>query len=412
MIYITTRSLAMICLMAITVSNFVIAKGNKENISWLTEQIQKHPQLMAAKEMMNAQLYEADGLDKAIYNPVLSSDFGQEGSNRTYTLGINQRLDFTNKTASRRQQAVFARTVAKVNYELLMQQKMAEAYNALISWKAALKRSELVSKQEKQLEELLEIVNRRNKSGDLGQLDAELTYLSLSQGFGQTARIQAQLKRAEMNLKNLLPDWHHNTIDLPKNTWNSGNKQYSDELVSQHPTVQFAKAQWQESLLIAEIEQKNKKADPTIGFEAGKLGGDDVISLTFSMPLYVRNNFSMQYKAANQKAIAAESKYYAAKRKQNYAIEASKSALIEYKSRYEKWRTLMQGRAENSENLLQKQWSVGDISTTEYLLTLQQRTESLLAGIELEQEYQFAQVQLLLDTGQLYSTQPSTEVSQ
>ena len=62
-------------------------------------------------------------------------------------------------------------------------------------------------------------------------------------------------------------------------------------------------------------------------------------------------------------------------------------------------------------SLLQKQWKVGDISTTEYLLTLQQRTEGLLAGIELEQEYQFALIQLLLDTAQLYPTQATTEKS-
>ena len=129
------------------------------------------------------------------------------------------------------------------------------------------------------------------------------------------------------------------------------------------------------------------------------------------MPLNIRNNFSLQYKAANQQAIAAESSYLAAVRKQKFAIQASKLALNEYDNRYKRWRTLMQGRGENSESLLQKQWKVGDISTTEYLLTLQQRTEGLLAGIELEQEYQFALIQLLLDTAQLYPTQATTEKS-
>lgn len=408
---ITPRYLVIFCLVAITVSNLVVAKENKQNISWLTEQIKKHPQVKAAKEFLNAQLYEADSLDKAIYNPELSSDFGKEGSERTYTLGINQTIDFTNKRESRRQQSVFARIGAKMNYKLLMQNKMAQALNALITWETALKRSKLVSQQEKQLEDLLEIVKQRNKSGDLGQLDAELTYLSLSQRFGETARIQAQLRRAESDLRDLLPDWQNNTVDIPLNSWDTKDQQITDSLISQHPTVQVAKARWEEAMLVAEIERKNKKADPTIGLEAGKLGSDDVLSLTFSMPLNIRNNFSLQYKAANQQAIAAESSYLAAVRKQKFAIQASKLALNEYDNRYKRWRTLMQGRGENSESLLQKQWKVGDISTTEYLLTLQQRTEGLLAGIELEQEYQFALIQLLLDTAQLYPTQATTEKS-
>jgi hypothetical protein len=65
----------------------------------------------------------------------------------------------------------------------------------------------------------------------------------------------------------------------------------------------------------------------------------------------------------------------------------------------------MRGRGENSENLLQKQWNIGDISTSEYLLTLQQRTEGLIAGIELEQDYNLSIIQLLLDTAQLNISQ-------
>ena len=86
----------------------------------------------------------------------------------------------------------------------------------------------------------------------------------------------------------------------------------------------------------------------------------------------------------------------------------SQDVVHEYSNRYRKWNLLMQGRDKNSEKLLQNQWSIGDISTTEYLLTLQQRTEGLLSGIELEQEYKTAVIQLLLDTAQLKQTKAST----
>ncbi|MCB1584175.1 MAG: TolC family protein, partial [Xanthomonadales bacterium] len=235
---------------------------------------------------------------------------------------------------------------------------------------------------------------------------AELTYLSLSQLFGEVARVQAQLRRAEADLNELLPDWQNNKIDIDENNWDIKALQKYDYLIDQHPLVQATKAQWDVAILSAEVAKKEKKADPTVGLEAGKLGSEDVLSLTFSMPLNIRNNFSSQYKAANQQASAAESSYLAVVRKQKYAIEASKLALNEYRNRYKKWQALMQGRGKNSESLLHKQWNVGDISTTQYLLTLQQRTEGLLAGIGLEQEYKFALIQLLLDTAQLYIQQP------
>lgn len=400
------RYLILLCLVSIATSNAAVAKENNVNISWLAAQIKKHPQVKAAKEELNAELYTADSLEKALYNPELSSEFGKEGSEKTYTLGINQTLDFTKKRETRKQQAVFARINAQRNYELLFQEKMAQALNALVTWEASLKRSQLVSQQEKQIENLLEIVKQRINSGDLGELDAELTYLSLSQLFGEVARVQAQLRRAEADLNELLPDWQNNKIDIDENNWDIKALQKYDYLIDQHPLVQATKAQWDVAILSAEVAKKEKKADPTVGLEAGKLGSEDVLSLTFSMPLNIRNNFSSQYKAANQQASAAESSYLAVVRKQKYAIEASKLALNEYRSRYKKWQALMQGRGKNSESLLHKQWNVGDISTTQYLLTLQQRTEGLLAGIGLEQEYKFALIQLLLDTAQLYIQQP------
>ena len=61
----------------------------------------------------------------------------------------------------------------------------------------------------------------------------------------------------------------------------------------------------------------------------------------------------------------------------------------------------MKGRAESSGNLLEKQWRSGDMSMTEYLLALQQRTEGLNAGIELHTQFQLARIEWLLQTGQM-----------
>ena len=398
----------MMCLMAITVSNIVIAKGNNINISWLTAQIKKHPQVMAAKEAMNAQIYQAESLTKAIYNPEISADIGNEGPDRTYTLGINQTIDITNKRDIRKQQAEFLNLVAKKNYDSLLQNKLSDALNALNNWQSMKRQSQLIAQQEIQLENLLNIVKKRTNSGDLGQLDAELAYLSLSQQFGQSARIHAQLRRVQAQIRELLPDWNNNDITLSQIQSNQFIDKNADVWVDKHPLIEAAKAQWEISLLAAEIANKNKKADPTFGIEAGKIGSDSVLSLSFSMPLFVRNNFSSQYKAANQQAMSDEANYHAVRRKQLFNIKASQSVLNEYQKRYKRWQLLMQGRDKNSASLLQKQWNIGDISTTQYLLTLQQRTEGLLAGIELQQEYQSALIQLLQDTAQLYTIQAAT----
>ena len=64
---------------------------------------------------------------------------------------------------------------------------------------------------------------------------------------------------------------------------------------------------------------------------------------------------------------------------------------------------MIQGRDKSFEDLLTKQWQLGDISTTNYLLTLQQRTQGLLAGIQLEQNYKNAIINYLTDTALLFN---------
>lgn len=383
------------------VSTGTIARDFESDITWLTEQVSKHPQVIAAKQAMDSTLTTADSFELPLYNPVIGSNYDSEGQDDIYSIGISQTIDRTDKRGSRTEQAVYSRISAKQNYAFIIQQKKAEVLNVLINYQATQKRAALASEQEQQLENLLEIVKKRSASGDLGQLDTELAYLSLSQRFGQTARVQAQLKRVEAQIRELLPDWPEQNLELETSQWQKFYQLDAQIAVENHPMVQAAKAQWQVAEMVAEVAAKNKKADPTIGVSAGQINNDGLLSLSFSMPLNVRNDFSLAYKAANQQSLSAESNYQAVKRKQYYAILASQQALNEYKKRFDKWQNLMQGRAKDSENLLQRQWNVGDISTTQYLLTLQQRTEGLLAGIELEQEYQSALIQLLLDTAQL-----------
>lgn len=62
---------------------------------------------------------------------------------------------------------------------------------------------------------------------------------------------------------------------------------------------------------------------------------------------------------------------------------------------------LSQGRVQRSADLLEKQWQVGDLSTSEYLQALGQRAESLQTGIELEKQAQLGLIELLQRSGEL-----------
>lgn len=371
--------------------------------NWIQNQIDQHPEVIAAREQMNSDLSLADGQDQPLYNPELETEFEREGESNNYRIGINQTIDWWNKAGIRRQRATYSRQATRYTFELTRQQKTAQAIGALIEWHSAKQQAQLASEQERQLETLLDVIKERQQAGDLGQLDAELTYLELSQKLSETAAAQVRFKRAESRLRELLPDWSSGWGRIPRPFWkvfsaNDHNKSFKD-----HPSIVASRAEWESFRQQAKLVRQDAKAEPSFGLNAGKSGDDNVVSLSFSMPLNVRNTFSAETRSANQRALAAESQYKAVLRKQQYAVEGARSALTEYQQHYLRWQTLMKGRVESSAKLLEKQWLSGDVSTPEYLISLQQRAEGVLAGIELQKQYRMAYTDWLLQTGQITS---------
>ena len=398
------------CLCALYLPGVAMADSSDSSdslwVRWFQNQVHQHPKVVAAKEKMNAAFSIADSLEQPLYNPELETEFEREGDANNYQVGINQTVDWGDKRGIGKQMANANRSAAEYDFTLTVQQQSAQSLQALIKWHAANHQARLALKQENQLGTLLDLVKERQRAGDLGQVDAELTVLGLSQTFNTTAQALAQLKQERAHLRELLPDWSPESAQIPERIWliDRGLPQNSIKIPKwedEHPAVMAARAEWDGLQKMAELASKKAKADPTFGIAGGKTDDENVLALTFSIPLNVRNNFNAEEKAAHQEALAAEAQYQAIRRKKHYAIRAAYDVLQEYQQRAKRWQDLMAGRSERSQNLLEKQWRSGDMSTTEYLLALQQLTEGSASGIELREQFQLAQIEWLFQTGKI-----------
>jgi outer membrane protein TolC len=373
--------------------------------NWLANQINQHPDIIAEKEIMNAVFSMAEGSKQPLYNPELETGYERDGDDNNFDVGITQTIDWWDKKEARTQQANFSLTQASKRFNYLVQEKTAQALQALITWRTAKKQATIAMLQEEQLGTLLDLVTQRQNAGDLGQVDAELTYLSLSQMLNNTAQAQVKLKQATAKVRELLPDWSPDRQVVPEQGLMINNYQASTQLQQEwlmlHPLVLAAKANWQVMKGEAQLALLDTKAEPTFGIKAGQSENDLLVGVSFSMPLNIRNDFSAQARAVNQQAIAAEAQFRSVVRKQRFAMQASSDTLLTFKQSYSRWKKLMQGRGKRSEDLLEKQWQSGDMSTTEYLLALQQRAIGLNAGIELQSQFKLSQIDWLLQIGQI-----------
>jgi adhesin transport system outer membrane protein len=348
--------------MTMSVNSFFFENKHLSS-SWLNNYINKYPDIISANALMSFIFLAVEGSKLPLYNPELSTGYAREGKANNFAFGINQTINLWDKQAVRTAQSHYRLTAASKRFSYTFEETTAEALQALINWQSAKNKAELAFEPEEQLEALLKIVTQRQEAGDLDQVDAELTFLNLSQLLNTTAQIQVQLKQAEAQIKALLPDWTSEIQTYPELGLGVTNFQILSQWTSQHSLV------------------LETKADPTIGLSAGQNNQENVVGVTFSMPLNIRNDYSAKAKSENQQAISAEASFRSTLRKQKFLIQANTDSLISNKHDLERWTKLMRGRGENSAKLLHKEWQVGYLNTSQYLLALQQRAQGLYAAL-------------------------------
>ncbi|MBA4742098.1 MAG: TolC family protein [Azoarcus sp.] len=368
---------------------------------WFNSQIEQHPQIVAAREQLLGTQASADAAEQPLFNPELSTDLERNAGASNYRVGVRQTIDWWDQRGAQTQKAMFMRGAAEALYRQQLLEKSAEAISALVEWEAASQAASITKEQKNFLDKLLEQVDKRQRLGDLGSVDAELTFLSLSERLAQVAEAEAAIRKAEIRLAELLPEWTPEKGGVPAGFWPSAPAPTTDQDLLQHPAVAGAQARWQTLTREADVVRLSTKAKPTFGVNAGRDGGEHVVGVAVSIPLNVRNNFSAETRAASQMALEAEARFQDVYRKQRFSWRAAHAAWWRYAEQYDRWQELVQGRIEKSSDLLRQQWNGGDLSTTEYLQALNQRADSLSAGIALEKQARLALADVLLQSGEL-----------
>ncbi len=396
---------AIIFLLIVNMPGIVGAKTSDSWPGWLASQIEQNPEVIVARENLAAIRLAAVGRTRPLYNPELETEYEREGDDNNYRIGLNQTLDIWGKRGIRTQQSQLNQAAAETEFELTVMQKTADVLQLLVEWQAARQAADLSRQQQEDMTALVEQVNRRQQAGDAGLIESELAFLSLSENLKITVAARVRVRQAETRLQEQLPGWSPQRAPIPDNLWtlaiSPAEKEELDKLVDRHPRVAAARLQWESQQQTAELTRREAKPDPTIGFNAGESGRENVFALTFSIPLNIRNSFTAETEAASQEIMAFKARYQAVKRQQLYAVNVATATLREYQQSYDEWQKIMQLRGQQSRQLLEKHWQSGDLDTTQYLIIRQQQNENLRTGIELETLYRTALIDLYLQTGHI-----------
>ena len=158
----------------------------------------------------------------------------------------------------------------------------------------------------------------------------------------------------------------------------------TDALLQQHPSLRQLRAEAAAARASVSIANRDRRPDPTIAIRGGKEASEDLVGVTVSIPLYLRNTFRAELDAANAQAISAEQHYQDRLRRARSAMQAAAQRYRVTRSALAYWEktglSSLQGRLDT----LQRLWQSGEIDTTDYLVQLQQTLDTRISAVELQ----------------------------
>ena len=397
--------------LALTLSPMVIAAETPSTLAPATVRDalraawQRHPTYRATEAQLAAARARLDAAGQPLYNPEVELASDDEGPERTTTAGLSLTLDLSGKRRVRRD-AASARVDQATAEARLHRRDFAKQW--FTGWAELQTANARVRTGERRLTLMTrfgDLAQKQFSADDISGLERDLALLARdeaqaeqSQLIGDQADAQARF-RAVGGSPELLANLVLPTSTLLPPTGDSGIEQMPDWLVAQAAAMAAERE--------VAVARSNRIADPTLGAYGGRkrfdMGGpsDNVIGVSVSVPLFVRNSYRDEVVAAQADADFA----VADRDRVRIELEGDRQRAIDTyaatQSSWTRWQASRGTDVERRTTLLERLWREGELSTSDYLQQLKQTLDTQLAGAELEARLWRSYADYLAATGQL-----------
>jgi len=361
----------------------VNATGQPTLTTLVRSVLDDNPRALAARSALNAAQARESAADRPLYNPDLDIDY-EDAGNVTKTLGLSQSIDWGDKREARTRVAALERERVVAELAGVRQELALELLTALADYHTAAELTVLAEQRRSLMQRFLSLTEQRRQAGDLGQVELDLARLADTEASLQLARlmgVQAEAEQALTTIVDAGPNGWPTLPDIPTSTL--FNVADTDILLEQLPALRVARHQISAARAAVDLSRRERRADPTIGLRGGREASDNLIGLTFSIPLFVRNNFSAEVDAANADAIQIEQGAQNTYRTGRARLISTAQRFELGRQAWEGWLQTGQSSLESQVQLLERLWSAGELSTADYLVQIKQTLDTRTAAAEL-----------------------------
>ena len=387
--------------MALATPSFAAIGSAPADVAGLVARaLETSPEMAAADAAIQAASERLAGAGLPLNNPELEAEAERSDVN-TFRLGVSQTIDWYDKRAAFEAVARARLALARQSREALAQEKARGLLQAL--GRAATLDDTLALARERVslLGRVARLAARRHAAGDLSQVDLQLAQLAQAEARIQVARIASELIQARADFQQVAGFPLDDPPALPGRFGEPFPSEQDDDRLARHPAMQAALLEARIAGQEIQRADRERRADPTVGLAGGREGDQNLLGLSLSLPLQVRNDFSAEVRATRAEALQAEQQAHQTRLNLGTRLAAERARYLALSDAWKTWQKTGQRNLERRLAALERLWRAGEIGTSDYLLQLQQTLDTRIAGVELRGDLWNAWIDWLAASGTL-----------
>ncbi|NNE88783.1 MAG: TolC family protein [Silicimonas sp.] len=387
-----------------------IAPADPALTRFVQSAVDANPRVQAARLALDASGAFRDAASRPLYNPELSLD-AENGDVRRRALGISQTLDLGGKREARTAVADFDRLVVQAQYSSTRWEVTVELLNGLAQHQTGVDSAALANARRRLMDDFAALAERRFEAGDLTQVELDLARLSTTNARIQAATAEAALAEARQVVRSVVPGrggyadpggaYGAPWPELPDAAPNLPTQTDPQAMIAALPEIVAARQRVAMADAVVDLRQRERRPDPTLSLAGGKEGGETMIGVNVTVPLFVRNRFSAQVAAASAERNQAEQSTNDVQQRAHARLVSATERYALSRGAWQMWQGTGEASLQRQTEQLQKLWSAGELSTTEYLVQLTATLDVQQSALELREALWRAWFEWLRASGQI-----------
>jgi len=357
------------------------------------------PAMQGAQAAVDAVQARAEGAGRPLYNPELAVDAERTDVN-TASIGLSQTLDWSDKQQAQIRIANQNIQAAIAELQRTRQHIAVETLSALSGYFTAQEMQVLALRRSQLMKNFVDTVKQRQAAGDIGALDGTLAQVTYSEALMQQATSESELFEATAALQAVtgldLAIWPQLPSELV-----APQQQVDVVLLQSLPALAVLRSRMEAAKARIRLAEREGRANPTIGVRVGRDGSETMLGLSLELPLFVRNNFKAEVRAASHEAVNEELIYRDALRRAKARLNGSLGRFQNTRRAWQVWVAAGQQAQREQMNLLEQLWQAGELTATDFLIQARQNIDTQAVATTLKGEVWQSAISWLNASGQV-----------